>query len=372
MKFWAKVRLNGEKDAGEVIIAFFREFNSNSRIEVKGKEAILEIVFEKNPPLATIHAISNCEIIEFSFGNALKEEEVSEAKVEKQEQETGQEKEEAKPNVKNEIVVQNSNPEKKRRGRTYAKQLNPEDINIPILDEIAKQSTSFEHFVKSVAEWLGMNKKQQFFEDLVMVASEVDEISWNNVENALKDKGIICTQWDRIYIGQRISEKLKEYSITMMPLLVAMKKYKGYFFGKEHPEGETLIQVKEQQNAPRVKMDCMPDITEFEEILGNVDKTRPIEQRVMYVLNSMGLKEKDAKEQQEIFEIASAAVVMEKVIWDDLFSMLNIPIGLRLERRLKFSKFIDDFVSQYDSEKKVKSETFLKELQKILIIKRET
>lgn len=114
-------------------------------------------------------------------------------------------------------------------------------------------------------------------------------------------------------------------------------------------------------------MECMPEIPGFEETLGSVDKTQPIEDRVRYVLDSMGLKKKKAQEQQEIFEVANTAVRIREITWDNIFSKLKVPMGFRLERRMNISTFINDFVSQYDSDKKVQVLDFLKELQKIVM-----
>ena len=71
MKFWAKVRFKGKKNAECLIRAFFRNFNSESSIVIRGKEAKVEIIFDKLP-MEIIEAINQCEIIEFNCGKALR------------------------------------------------------------------------------------------------------------------------------------------------------------------------------------------------------------------------------------------------------------------------------------------------------------
>ena len=71
-KFWAKVKFKQEKNAEHLIRAFFQNFNPESSIVVRGKEAKLEIVF-REPPMAIIDAINHCEVIELNYGKNLKE-----------------------------------------------------------------------------------------------------------------------------------------------------------------------------------------------------------------------------------------------------------------------------------------------------------
>ena len=122
---------------------------------------------------------------------------------------------------------------------------------------------------------------------------------------------------------------------------------------------------------PRVKMECMPEIKDFEETLASVDKTQPVEERVRYVLGAMGLNKVSAKEQKQIVEIASTAVRKGRMAFDIIFVEANIPIEQTMAVRMTFSKFVNDFVQKYESGKKVKLLTFLSELQKIIMFESE-
>ena len=118
---------------------------------------------------------------------------------------------------------------------------------------------------------------------------------------------------------------------------------------------------------PRVKMECMPEIDWFEEQLASVDMTQPIEARVHYVLESMGLNEKSPEEQRKIEAIANAAIKKENITMDIISVSAKLPMEKILNARLTISKFIDDFVKKYGNGEKIKLLTFLSELQKIIV-----
>ena len=440
-KFWVKVKFKQEKNAEHLIRAFFQDFNPTSSIVVRGKEAKLEIVF-REPPMAIIDAINHCEVIELNYGKNLKEykededlqveaendskqrnvgvessEKIEQTNVEsenseqleqtnvesensEQPEQTNVESEnfeQSEPtNAENENSEQTEQP-KKKRGRPATKKLEPKKetkseptINIPKLEEIAKKSNSFEHFAELVAKWLEMDKRKEFFKSLIIVSAEVDKITWKELEKALKNKNVFYTQWDKIWSRQQVSEKLKEYSATMLSFLNVTKKYKEYSF-KEVEEYSTEENSSKQDvektttnfeektdkfnetvfPKPRVKMECMPEIKEFEETLASVDKTQPVEERVRYVLGAMGLNNMSVKEQKQIVEIASTTVKKGRMAFDIIFVEANIPIEQTMTVRMKFSKFVNDFVQKYESCKKVKLLTFLSELQKIIMFESE-
>ena len=440
-KFWVKVKVKQEKNAEHLIRAFFQDFNPASSIVVRGKEAKMEIVF-REPPMAIIDAINHCEVIELNYGKNLKEykededlqvetendskqrnvgvessEKIEQTNVEsenseqleqtnvesensEQPEQTNVESEnfeQSEPtNAENENSEQTEQP-KKKRGSPATKKLEPKKetkseptINIPKLEEIAKKSNSFEHFAELVAKWLEMGKRKDFFKNLIIVSAEVDKIKWKELEKALKNKNVFYTKWDKIWSGQQVSEKLKEYSATMLSFLNVTKKYKEYSF-KEVEEYSTEENSSKQDvektttnfeektdkfnetvfPKPRVKMECMPEIKEFEETLASVDKTQPVEERVRYVLGAMGLNNMSVKEQKQIVEIASTAVKKGRMAFDIIFVEANIPIEQTMTVRMTFSKFVNDFVQKYESGKKVKLLTFLSELQKIIMFESE-
>lgn len=403
-KFWAKVKFKQEKNAEHLIRAFFKNFNSASSIVIRGKEAKLEIVF-REPPMEIIDAINHCEVIELNYGKNLKEYKEDETIKVETENDSVKENVEAEnfEQIKQEVtesenseqteqeVTKSENSEqtkcsKKKRGRSSTEKV--EQISIPELEELAKKAISFEHFAKLVAEWLEMDKRQELFTNLVIVSAEVDKITWKELEKALKAKNVFYKQWDKVWASQQVSEKLKKYSTTMLSFLNVTRQYKEYSFkieGKysteensnEQAREKTTMSVEEKAgesdvtSKPRVKMDCMPEIKDFEETLASVDKTQPVEERVRYVLKAMGLSKMSANEQKQIVEIASTAVKKGRMAFDIIFVEANIPIEQAMMVRMTFSKFINDFVQKYESNKKVKLLTFLSELQKIIMFENE-
>ena len=399
-KLWAKVRFKQEKNAEHLIRTFFQEFNPESSIVVRGREAKLEIVF-REPPIAIIEAINHCEVIELNYGKNLKEYAEDENANGKEENDTEQEVAKSENSEQTEQEVTKSENSKlteqpkKKRGRPATKKVETTKevkneqtvINIPELEEIAKKATSFEHFAELVAEWLEMDKRKELFTNLVIASAEVDKITWKELEKALKCKNVFYTQWDKVCFGQQVSEKLKKYPATLLAFLKATRLYKEYSFKKadEHfiRENSNVQEVKKK--VPNVEeksekpissdvskmMECMPEIKDFEETLASVDKTQPVEERVRYVLRAMGLDNLNEKEQNQIVEIASTAVKKEKITFDIIFVEANLPVEQTMEVRMKFSKFVNDFVQKYESGKKVKLLTFLSELQKIVMLEDE-
>ncbi|MBQ7763984.1 hypothetical protein IJ384_01305, partial [bacterium] len=288
-KFWAKVEFKQEKNAEHLIRAFFQNFDPDSSIVVRGTEAKMEIIFQQ-PPMAIIDAISHCQVIELNYGKDLKEyEEEKDSNIETENnfeqvivegESSEQQREQEK--IENEKIER---PEKEdtesENGEDSIKEVKTElpPINIPELEEIAKNAASFKNFVKSVTEWLEMDKRQELFEELVIVSIEVDKLSWKELEKALEDKGVTYKKWDKVWISNQVSEKLKEYSITMMPLLNAIRQYKEYAFEQKENSivqaEETIHNDKEKSEKAneidipkhRLKMECMPEIKDFEETL---------------------------------------------------------------------------------------------------------
>lgn len=137
---------------------------------------------------------------------------------------------------------------------------------------------------------------------------------------------------------------------------------------------ESTKEAKLDENViskPRVKMECMPEIKAFEEILASVDKTQPVEKRIRYVLEAMELNNLPVNDQKAILEIANAAVKKSKMNLETILGDTNIPNDQKMTARMTFSKFINDFVQKYESSKKVKLLTFLSELQEVIMLENE-
>ena len=441
-KFWAKVQLKNEKNAEHLVRAFFRDFNPESSINIKGKEVKIEIFF-KNPPTQIVDAIAHCEITELYSGKYLNEyeipeeteitevieeesgneygeklieeesvneEEVSENEVLEEERfNEGEETEESeithkvveeKAEIEESTMKEEVEKEKTRRGRPpkkdkiekpEKKKVEQKLPQIPEFEDFAKKATSFSEFVDIVVEWLKMERTEskKFVRELIFAGTVVENVSWKDLKNALKERGVVYAEWDKIQASKHVSERLKEYSVTILPLVNILVQYKDYSFNAEETK-ELVEEVKEetieefteevkeintdiQFKAPKtpIKMEGMPEIPEFEEVLGSVDMTNPIEKRVEYVLDAMGLKALDVREQNQILELASTAMKKGKMSFDIIFVDSNIPLEQTMNVRMMFSSFVNDFIQKHDKTRRMKLLDFLSELQKIVMFESE-
>ncbi len=404
MKFCAKVRFNGEKNAEQLIRAIFKEFNPQSSIVIREREAEVEIVFEE-PPMEIIEAIINCDIIEFSYGKTLEKTEEDERDQDRNENSKQFEQVEQV----NQIYADAKTSE--QTNQTMAEQIIPEkseilsteNVKIHKLDEFAQSSNSYEEFITSIANWLELKEKQDFFKRVVKAAEQTNKISWRNIREILESNGVIYSTWDEACCSRKVTSKFENSNtkVTILKLIKAIVKYKTQYFNDESrveteenaEQTEKIDQIepveqteqteqvvsKEEidtqtksadveivEPAKRIKMKCMPEIPYFEEVLGKVDKTKSIEERVNYVLTAMGYKKLNDEEQYEVFMIANTAVRLRKMDTDSIILKARIPMEELGIARMTFSRFINDFAKNY-SDKKVKLSDFLKDLQSIVM-----
>lgn len=385
-KFCAKVKLERDKNAEHLVKAFFQNFNVESSIAIKGNEAKMKIVFEKTP-MEIVDAISHCKIVEFNCGKEFKGYEEDESVQVESKMNTEQESKE------NEIFEQvgqtfEENEDSKRTGQAKKKQvtkLETKPVNIPELKEIAKKATSFDDFAELIAKGLEKDqKKQSFLKNLIIVSADVDIITWKKLEAGLEKKKIYCKESDKNWARKQVS---LNFNITMLPFLKAVVEYKDYSFKQTEEYDESTEQLAEEAtrnieeiseeakenvfSKPRVKMECMPEIKNFEETLASVDKTQAVEEKVRYVLEAMELNQLSDEEQKQIIEIASIAIRKKRMDWDIILGETKIPVEQKEIAHMAFSKFLNDFVQKYESERKVKLLTFLSELQKIIMLENE-
>ena len=110
-------------------------------------------------------------------------------------------------------------------------------------------------------------------------------------------------------------------------------------------------------------MKCMPEIPYFENILKNIDMTKPVENRVRYVLTAIGLLDFDEDMQRKILELATTAVNIKNPTLDTIFMKTNIEFDEVMEVRAYFGKLINTFVAKSVPNMKIKMLDFLKDLQ---------
>lgn len=403
MNFRAKIILKEERNAQELILAYFREFNPESSIFIKGNQGIIEVSFEDKPPMETIIATSKCYVQEFGSGKKWEEysrllaQETPEIEIQEnepkqqsdpEEQETLSEESTSQENTTNgenkEELPQLEKAEETVTTTKKARRPKKIDVKIPQLEEIAQKATSFDHFLTLVVEWFEMGKRTEIFKNVLIVGCEVEKISWKEIEVELDRRNVKFADWDKIWLNKKVSEKLQDKFITIIPLLSALRKYKNDF--SEHEEVQENTECKADETASgeaatiesdynlpvsRVRMDCMPEIPYFEATLSKLDKTKDVEDRIKYVLNAMGLEKKCEQDRSKIIKI-SCELIKTRVITDEVFSTEESSASdEELESRMIFSTFINEFARKYDPQAKVRVKDFLKQLQQIVMTESE-
>jgi len=380
-KLWAKVRFKQDKNAEHLIKAFFKNFNPANSIVIRGKEAKMLIHFQ-NPPTEILNAIVYCDVIRLVYGNAQDFKEYESMQGKKFEQVGHEEKVSEQPKQQVEQEPKSADisgedaeqPSEEDTPHEQPKQKNQEETGWTDLklDELAKKAESFKAFAKLIAEELEMDKRQELFENLAIASTEIDKISWKNLNEVLDSKGISYTKWDLNWITQQVSNKLE--SVTILKLLRTISQYKDYPFNnrEEKEEASEVVEQDSQEEmmvpeVKRIRLECMPEIQSFEEMLASIDKTQPIEKRVCCVLEFMGLNKKSAELRTWIIDMASTAMKIDKMTLELIFVNSNIPMENTMTVRMEFSKLISDFVQKYENGKKVKLLTFLSDLQKAIV-----
>ena len=337
MKILAKVSLKEEETGGSLIRAFFQNFIPGNKINLTDNEATVELYFDNSPPLEIIEAISNYTKVQLTFTQTSDEQ-----KTEKPVKTSGTQKtEEAVKNPKAQTV------KKEPINRSKSHKGNKKPVkNIPILDEFATQASSFDEFIQLVGNWLHLSGKSGLFADLVVAATSASEITWKSlIQNTH------ANSTDQVALSKAVHQKFPDSSVTLLPFLSIMKEYKNYSFGQ----------------SKQSKMQCMPFIPEFEEALGNIDKTLTVEERVKPLLNVIGLANLSTTEQEDILKLVVTAVQLKELTYRNVFDVLRLPTTYsESNRQMTFSTFINDFLHKH-SNQKVKSIQFLRELQEIIM-----
>ena len=326
-KLLAKIKLNNNENFGLLIRTFFENFNSENSLNLKDNVADLELLFEV-PPKEIIEALSNYEILELNLTKMNSTTEVLEV----QKEEVKSKSKEIK-SIKKDDAISKS----KSKNLTY--------VDIPKLEELAKVSTSYEDFAYKIAEWLKMDSKIQKFVDITLVCENLENFTWKSIEKALNDKNIKLPEWEKTYIGRKIKENIDNILITPLILFYSIQKYR-------------------EQN---IKLKSMPKIKEFDLILENIDKTKPIKDRISYVLTPMGLTTLSEELQNQIIELAYTALKKKNVYSVNVFDSSKIPEDKILIVRMSFSRLLNNYIHKYDTNKNIILLDFISDLQPVIM-----
>lgn len=392
---------------------FFCYFDSNSSIEVKESQVRIEKFISISKEIIQELGLRNL------FKNSTRQEmkkleghkwskrgiEAEETSDESEQEENVEEETSDQPKQYEEVEEEES----VRHEHFYA---------IPELDKIAEESTSYQEFVSLVIEKFELGGRQKTFRELINAAEQVQKINWSTLKAFLVKNKIAFNWGDQGWCTNQVAKKSRESqsNVTILKLIKAIVEYKTFNFKCEKEE-KTVCEVKvesvedpktEQDPAEEeisdqseqgtvedekleqpelkesekktteiqvvtsstsnVKMECMPEIPEFEEVLKSVDKTQTPQEISEYILRKMGLAENNEKEKQYIISIVSAALETDLNDFESICDKVNIPKKSRLFAQLTFSKFINNYVKMfYPDNAAIKGTEFLKELKEAVM-----
>lgn len=257
---------------------------------------------------------------------------------------------------------------------------NTESVYIPELREFAEKASSFKEFASLVAEWINFGRRNELFVQIATAATQVERVSWSE----LSEK-VFVTQTDKMQMGRNAAPIFKKYSLRMLSFLKLLVKFNKYFTGTEEKVTNNEISESEIQNQQndelknesaddvvsdkiKVKMHCIPEIQCFESALESIDKSQPIEERTKKILSVMA---GDGKIEENVFIIVNTAITVKKIDISSILKESDLNSKEYGSAWMLTSQFINNFVQKYQSDFKVKTVDFLKELQKIILTEEE-
>ena len=337
MKLYAKVTISDTQIAQEIVRVWGEHFNPESSIYIKGNEAIVCFYFDDSPKEMT-DILSKCRVDEFSYESfKVLEGTFAPATTKQEESKTSKRKNEgAKKNVE-----------------------------APILDEIAKQSNSFDDFITKVGKWLNMQNLQDTFENIVQVSCKMEHISWNQIEKELGERKIPFNSYVKMKISKKITAKLKlnGYFMRILPFFKFLKNYKDYQFEGEKEGAE----IQATLDLP-LKMECMPYIETFDKALQDTKKLESVQDKVSYIINIMAiLPDYTTNYVEKVVSIVNAAMKEDNIDWDCIFDSIGTPVDERTVDRMMLSNFINDYLKKHGFSEPIKTTDFLRDLKKALL-----
>ena len=333
MKLRLEIKCSNETSIGKLVKIFFEDSKTSDYIEVKNSTVKLEI--EENEgderKKKIIEAIDEWKNVTLNYGI------LSDSACEER-------------NHSTEV-------ETKKEEKKYQK--NEKVLKVPELEVIAKKSSSFKEFIELTAEWLEMGDYKELFYNVVMAATESEKVIWREMHKYLENIEICCEMSDKKELNTKAYRKA---DMGIKKLLEAMKQYKYVF-------KENSTQKFTNSDKPRIKMECMPEIEEFEETLTHVDKTLPVSTRIETILLPMGLEKLPKQEKNMLVDFSRIVIEQKKVNLDSALEQIAKTYNLdsSKEIQLKMSQLLNSYVQKYDKDRKVKTETFFTELQKVIM-----
>ena len=185
-EFWTEVTLRDDEDGKRIIKAFFQDFNPQNSILIKGNKAENHFFSNEQLPQSIVEAIESCQNI--------------------------------------------GDVDKTRKWRVKKSKSEMYKDGVLKLEILVRKSSSFKHFIILLEECLEIEntlKIKEFFEKLVTISTEVDEVTWKNLTEELECKKVRYKERDKARFGEII---LKRFYMTPIPFLKLMKEYRERYF----------------------------------------------------------------------------------------------------------------------------------------------
>ena len=268
----------------------------------------------------------------------------------------------------------------KKQGKKASTTNAKPDIEIPELDAIAKKCTSYKEFMSSVCKWLDIEKRQEFFEEVIKAGKEADKVSWEKIFEKLEAKGLDYGNYDRVYCTKKVKAKFEKIDnrITILRIIKAVIKYEISDFTEnqpnsfdstgEQPKPADFTGNQQQHQEEQNENESEEEVTCFDAgLYDNLDEIEDTSEKIKSILNKMGLEKKSLQEQYKIVKIAEAAIKSEDMDIDTIISKAGISHNEYGYARIVFCRFVNDYATRVGYTEKIQLKEFLGRIKKNVI-----
>lgn len=226
MKILATLRLKSLRNLEFLNKAFFKNVKMQNKMFIQGDIVKIEFFVKGDvPPQDLMVAMSHCEIrsLEYDLGenksiiteddeNFKVEDKPLHTEKEKTEKQTTEPEEKENSQEKGESQDEKQCEENPSNGKTVEELKNLLESNINLSEQ-------------EIVKWTGILYHREYFSCLIRVARKVDKITWENLENALKNVYLPMSSQKRYCI--KYISTLFNGELTMIKFLKTIVKYLG-------------------------------------------------------------------------------------------------------------------------------------------------
>ena len=313
------VKVETTEIAEKLIRAFFEDLDDNSKMEIKGREFNISIVYESDAvPVHIIDVLKECQEVNFY------------------------------PHPrKNEATLKNTIKEKKDGEYGYDK-----------IKEFVNSSNSYSEFKEKIIDWVDFGRYKNFFESIIFSAEQClrcqEKINWKNIPTKMER----YTDWERIVCAKIVRKKFEEFN-ERMPILTFIQTIVGYIDNEfNHYKEETVDMKKPEESVSEEKTEKSENIKKsaientehaiLYDLIEDVPKNYSKEDKIKYLLSKMEWNESENPE-----------------IWNIVKHMLD---GREVSSRDKIvvSRLINSYMDREGDDTKIKTDFFIAILKEML------